>query len=311
MDRIIVTHNDADGIISVALAFIKFPESKFYVYFTSPHTLKQTLCRIIMKRDTEGELFIFDLSPTRDTLHLSSIFSKVLWIDHHEWNELEIPKNVIMVHDANSSSAAQLVAEYFGIQSELVSIANQIDRNNVRREEAKFFRELVSGVKWKYGRNALLLNNMLKRLCVELALNGMAGLRKDQEMVKLVEESLARREKLERKVMERVKIYKNELKIAVYETRIPIPMYVLVNKLKEHPDYPFDVIAMLLHQTNKKSRGIITRVELRTHTSKNVLSIARLLGGGGHAVACGATIDEFLSVEKLVKIIHEELNKDR
>ena len=308
MSQIIVSHNDADGIICVALTFIKFPESKFYVYFATPSSLKQRLCKIIMQRDVNSDIFLYDLTPTNESLYLAGIFSDILWIDHHEWDKLNKPSNpnIKLINDPKAESNAKLVAKHFKIKSELVEIANQIDKNNVKTEDAEFLRDAINAVKHFYMKTPLLLNSRLKKISVQLALSGIDKLRKDLELFSLIEKNKKREEKLKTELLKNVKTFEiNNKKVAIYETMNPIPSYVVLNKLKEHPDSPFDIIIVLFRQLNPKTRKISTKIELRTHTDTDVVRLAKLLGGGGHRVASGASFNGILKNEDLIQKIRE------
>ena len=68
---------------------------------------------------------------------------------------------------------------------------------------------------------------------------------------------------------------------------------------------------MLIHKfyrlgkdkNNKFKNKRYTKVEFRTHTDKEIIELAKLLDGGGHKYASGATIHDGLEKEELLKTI--------
>ena len=61
----------------------------------------------------------------------------------------------------------------------------------------------------------------------------------------------------------------------------------------------FDIIAFINHRVVRNK--IITKVELRTHTDFVVYEVAKMLGGGGHEKASGASIEGLFTATDLIK----------
>ena len=64
--ELVLTHTDADGVISLAF-YLRHRKSSegLEVIFTSPARLRDTICQLIINRKPLGNLKIFDLSADR------------------------------------------------------------------------------------------------------------------------------------------------------------------------------------------------------------------------------------------------------
>ena len=301
---VVITHGDGDGIISASFYLKARDLKKETIYFTSPASLKDALCRAMFRRNPK-ELFIFDLSGNRQTIRLASAWERVTWIDHHEWEPEERFENVEFVVK-RSLSAAQIVAEYFNLDSKLIEIANEIDTNSVKSEEAKYLRSLIGAIKWKYSKDQRVLANRLRALCFFLAFKDFSLLFR-YENQKLVREYEAYLEKSLEAVLKGLKVEEvNGYKVAVCELTRFLPIYYITNNLLSHNEAPFDIIGVLVHSATKNN--LVTKIELRSHTGKNVLNIAKRLNGGGHINAAGASVPEFFNHERFLEEVRKNLN---
>ncbi|MEM4235235.1 MAG: DHHA1 domain-containing protein [Candidatus Aenigmatarchaeota archaeon] len=293
--HIIITHNDADGIISATAAFLKYPEKKFSVYFATPNSLKLALCKAIARHSLKDEIFIFDLSPNEETAKLASLFANITWIDHHIWNYNDV-RNINTINKVEYGSAARICAEYFGLEGEIFDLADQIDRNNVKNEEAEYLRDLIDGIKFFYEKRS---NLKLKFLASKLA-KGIDEIF-NEENNKIVE--IFRKWVLEtsKEIEKEIKIFNNEKTIAILSTNKKIPVRIVLKSLQEM-NIKADVIAVLYHHT--KGKKIMTKIELRTMTNFDVFSLAQKLRGGGHRYASGATLEGYLKEDDFLKIFH-------
>jgi hypothetical protein len=215
------------------------------------------------------------------------------------WPELEVPPNVELVVDRHSPSAAALVSDYFQITSPLVRWVGEIDKNVVVSGEAVYLRNLVGAVKWA-SQGVADLYRRLKKLAVRLAFSELAQIKQSEANVRLIGDYLAWIGQVEDRICREVKVFKmGRLKVAVYETSTFIPAYVVCGQLARHVEAPFDMVCLLLHTV--RARRATSQVELRTHTGLDVLRLARVLGGGGHRVACAATLPYHLDVHTLLE----------
>jgi len=294
--KTVITHADADGILSLSIFLKKFKNSRMRIFFSSNQKFKDVICSSILRERDLDELYIFDFSGARETLSIASAYKKVFWFDHHIWEpNLTIPKNV-KTFVSESKSATSIIAKYFNIESELVSLANEIDTGNAKSEEAIFLRDLINAHKWKY--NSSSLNSKFKNIAKNLAISGLEKFETSENIIKLIGDYSEYVRKIEKDILEKSNFFDvDNLKVAIYETSFNISPNILADELLKHPKAPFDVIALITHQND------FTRVEMRTHTDKDVLKIASFLGGGGHKRACGATLDKNFKVEDFLKII--------
>jgi nanoRNase/pAp phosphatase (c-di-AMP/oligoRNAs hydrolase) len=291
----IISHADADGIISASL-LIKF-KPKASLYFSSSTFLHKTICRLL---DFDLEtLYILDISANRRTILLSSVFNKAIWIDHHQWENLEIPKNVeVFVEEAES--AAKVVAKVLKIESSLIEIANEIDTNNVKSDEARFFRDLVSAIKWKYNK---LQSLKFRQIAKILAFKGLDELEKDVENAKIIEEHINWLNSLASEILEKTKEFEvNGKKVLIFETAKSLPVYFIHEKLKESKN--FDILCVFYRKVDIKRKIPITKIEIRSK-SEDALKIARIFDGGGHKLAAGATLNKYLGVEEFLQKLKE------
>jgi nanoRNase/pAp phosphatase (c-di-AMP/oligoRNAs hydrolase) len=293
----IISHADADGIISASLIVRLKPKAS--LYFSSSSFLHKTICKLL---DFDLEtLYILDISANKKTVLLSSIFKKSIWIDHHQWEDVEIPKNVeVFVEEAES--AAKVVAKVLKVESPLIEIANEIDTNNIKSDEARFFRDLVSAIKWKYGKVQSLKFRQIAKL---LAFKGLDELEKDVENAKIIEEHANWLGSLAPEILEKSKEFVVDgKKILVFETTKSLPVYFIYEKLKESKN--FDVLCVFYRRVDTKRKIPITKIELRSK-SEDVVKVARIFGGGGHKLASGVTINRYLSVEEFLEKLKQTI----
>jgi len=292
----VMTHTDSDGIISLALFLKNMQGIRVRTYFTTPMQLRDMICQSVRGKRSMGELYIFDLAGENKAIYAAAIYDKVLWIDHHQWEPEKVPEHVNIVIDKNAKSAAHVVADYFGLSSPLVELADQIDTNAVKDELAEKIRETVGALRYAYyGRE---LNEKFKKLAYELATEELGVLDKYAE---LMEEYRKWIKKLKEDARSNIKYFTVEgIKVAVFETTEHIPVYMVSNELPED----VDIFAVIIHLPPKERRRTpITKLEFRTHTDKNVLKLAEFYGGGGHTQASGASVRDIITVPELLNTI--------
>lgn len=294
-----VAHGDCDGLISTTLVLRKLGNSRVRIYFSSPPYLRDTILRSIIGRKAD-EIYIADLSPNRESLIASSIYSRAHWFDHHAVaiDNLKVPDNVSLHLNPEAESAAKVVAEHFGIKDRIVDIANQIDRNAVEDTEAEQLRSLVGYLK-KYTQGLEFALRM-RNLAIKIAEKGLDYVLSQQEYLEAIGKYELYLRELSRELFEKIRVFDlNGYRVAIYITEEFNPIYYITNKLKEHEKAPFDYIAVVVL---RKDKGI-TKLEFRTHTGRDVLTLARHFGGGGHRVASGATVQRIVTEEEILNAI--------
>lgn len=298
-----IAHNDADGLGCIYALFKANASKKFKVYFTPLGMLKKLLCSLIMKYENLDEIYVCDLSPDRVTVALTSAFQKATWLDHHKNNVNASYPNVELVIKQGYPSAAQVVAEYFGLKDDFIKLINEIDTNSVKSDEAAYLRDLVGAIKWKFNNNFAVLNSKMKGVLKKVLHEGIEGLERDLNNALLIEEFKNWLEKMKDLVDKKARSYEvNGYKIVVFESTTFVPTYFVYNYLKEKEN--FDLLAMLIHKPVRNR--IMTKIDLRGSEKLPVIGICKALGGGGHEVACGATT-EFMSGEEFIKFLKERL----
>lgn len=296
MNRFIISHWDADGIICVSLIYKKFGEN-FYTLFTSPFLLKSALTRIIMRNENLEELFIFDLSGDKITLSLANCFKKCIWIDHHLWDIKSFPKNV-KVKVKKEKSCAKVVADYFDINSEFVDIADQIDSNEVKSRVANLLRDYVSAVKWKYVGSSLTINNLFRQLAKIITGNEIEIFINSPRVQNLVRSYLKNIEKIENELFDYITVHEiNKLKVCFVDLKKFIPAYRVFNFIKINLETDFDLVAIIYRKNSR------TKIEFRTMKNLDVHRIANFLGGGGHKRASGVSLNREMKIDELIDLI--------
>ena len=292
----VMTHMDADGLISFTLLLKKLGGARIRAYFTSPVQLRDTICHSVNKRTNLGKLYIFDMAGERRAIYAAAIYDHVVWIDHHRWTpEITLPHMEIVI-DPEARSAATVVARYLGIETPLVKIAEQIDTNHVEDDEAEMLRNVIGALRWKfYGRE---LSIKLYHLAEELMGEDLSILRNYSD---IVGEYSVWVESLREKVKKETKIFMEKgMRIAIFETTESVPVYIISNDLQER-EGSFDLIIVLIHKMVKSQP--VTKIEFRTHTDVDVLRIAKFYGGGGHIKASGASVSDIVTIPEILKAI--------
>jgi len=326
----IITHLDVDGLLCVA-ALNKMINSedkkvddakelsKIRVFFTSPPKIFSTLAKSIPdlnKIDDEdftiGQLYVCDLALNRDTLLGSTIYDRIKWFDHHEVNpseqyDSEID-NLELILDPTANSATSIICDYFKIDSDFGKLADEIDANDVKSKLGVRLRDIVGALRLKHS------GSKLKRMLFEFAQELSIDIKviEDKKYDSMIEEYKKWLDDYKKKITENLQFHEiNNLKIGILETENSVPIYSIKDNLKDHPNAPFDIIAVMIHnyyrlgkdKNNKYKSKRYTKVEFRTQTDKEIIELAKLLNGGGHRYASGATIHDGLEKEELLKTI--------
>jgi len=302
--RVVIAHWDSDGIGCVSTFFKKMGYESTKVFFTSATKLKVSLCKFIASIEDLDSVFIFDISPNQKTIILSSVFNNAFWIDHHKLAEnLSVPNNVKIFVKEGYESATKVVSEYFSIDNGLVKIINEIDTNDVKSEEAKFLRDLVSSIKLKARGNVLQINKKFLFISKFLSIYEVSELMKREEEKNLVNYY---RDYISQNIEKVIKTKKefnvNGKRIIVLEPTISFPVYEIFNFLSERES--FDMLAVLMRRIDLSKNLISTKIELRG-ISVNVFNIAKKFNGGGHEKAAGASVNKFITAENFIEEIKD------
>lgn len=311
----IITHMDADGILSLA-TFLRYSHSivkeedttrnkiRPNVYFTSPANLLNTiLISILNKRNVNNLelLYIFDLSGTRESIIAASIYQKVIWIDHHVWDIVKRPENIEFYLDHTSNSACRLVSDYFSVH-DFDDVADEIDTNNIKTDYGEKIRTIISYIRDENRKKSL--SEKLYKLAEDLANTGFDILYNEyyESMIDLYEERLREIDDI---IANSLNIYRvADLKVAVVTSDKSLPVYHIYNKLVNHKDAPFDLILAIFYFDK------VTKMEFRTHTKFNTRDLAKMFGGGGHILASGATVEGHITIDEILRNIETKVIND-
>lgn len=310
MTYTIITHGDSDGIISAAISIIEKGATPEYFFTSSPGGLHRTLAYTVMK-NTPSPLYILDLSPTERYIYLAAYHDNVIWIDHHN-SEEDLPNinHVEVVIQREAKSAARVVARHLGLCdradiNSIVEVADQIDTNNVSTEEGEMLRACVGYIKSRFSRDER--DKKMLQLAENIAKLGTKVVYLDEyqryaeTFINEVTEAL---ESIKKEVKTREI---NGFKVAFISTERNVPVFAICNMLKEEQG-EYDII--IVKYTKHYTHGTTSKFEFRTHTGKNVYAIAKLLGGGGHPLASGATMEGNMtedSIYSLLKVIDRKV----
>jgi oligoribonuclease NrnB/cAMP/cGMP phosphodiesterase (DHH superfamily) len=173
--------------------------------------------------------------------------------------------------------------------------ADEIDKNRVRSVCAKRIREIIGAYRLQF--TGIELNKILFEFSQRVASRDIEELF-DRRYDDMIDNYIRWIETAERTAFENLSTYKVKgLKIAVIDTKKSCPVYTIIDKLRAHKDAPFDIIVVVIRSEK------YTKMEFRTQTDTNVLQLAKAFGGGGHALASGATIHGKLHIEDLLRTI--------
>lgn len=91
-DRLVITHNDADGLVSGALFIDHFGQENVDVLSIDYENIEHTFEYINENADDLEELYVSDLNldEVYDVIgEVASMVESFVWIDHHEWGDKE------------------------------------------------------------------------------------------------------------------------------------------------------------------------------------------------------------------------------
>jgi len=295
---ILITHWDADGIFCLYLFYKKFGD-KFMVYFSGPRSITKTLAKLIYDGKNNEEIYIADIAPNQDAIYLSACFTKAHWIDHHEIDNFEIPSKV-EVYIKKYKSAARVVAEYLGLDDFYLDFIDDIDSNDIKSELERDFRDLLTAIRFFNPKTySIYFSNIAKELYLGFRIEEIIEKRRDilnryRNYLKEKEDYIILSTKL---------LNINGVKVFIVDMEYNIPSFNVIEVLQKRLGKDLDYIFILYD-----NRG-----EIRTTNNKNVLEIAKCLGGGGHLYAAGFQYEnKDIAIKKIKECLEKILkNEDK
>ncbi|MDP8012038.1 MAG: hypothetical protein ACP5F1_02065 [Thermoplasmata archaeon] len=288
----IITHTDSDGVISAYL-IRKYIDKSKKIFFSNPSLIKDTIAKSVIGENKLDKLFILDIAGNDHAVHLSSVYDKTIWIDHHLWAPINNYENV-EIYIMQEPSAAQVVSNVFGIEDYMIEMANHIDQNNITNKNENNFRDLISAIKFYKGKYFdKILENLVNDLMnkdVEIIIN---------ENMEIIENFRIYVESIKKRLENNIVFLKiNGKKIAILETEENIPVY----KIEESLDpSKWDVLIVKFFRSGREYS--YTKLEFRSK-KPDVLKIARAFGGGGHLLAAGASINGSISFNDILSAVN-------
>lgn len=291
----IITHHDADGILCAATIMKAIPQ-KFWVYFSSPNNLLNTLCTTILNTEGRGTLYICDICGTQKSVGCAAVYESVFWLDHHVWEDYRVPENITLVVDPACKSATRVVGNYTGVL-DFVEIADEIDKNNVVTETAQRFRDITFAIKMLYPRYEVY--RTLYDLTAAIAEKGLGVIYKPSFDDLIAKYNIVIETAINR-ALSTMKVFTiGDKKVSIIFLSSPIPIAPLFNRIK---NTGIDILVFVDQKTDENG-GMRTKLEFRTQTNFDVFKIARAFGGGGHVLASGATVKSGVSTEQILEKI--------
>ena len=288
---ILITHWDVDGIFCVYLFYKKFGNN-FKVIFSGPRAINKTLAKLIYEGKNDEVLYITDIAPNQVAIYLSACFKEAYWIDHHINNEFYIPPKVTL-YIKSYKSAARCVAEYFDISDEYLELVDAIDSNDIKSQLERDLRDLIVAIRFFNSKTySIYFINIAREMYEGAKIADIIGRRR--ELLRRFREYLRKKEDniiLSTRILEVL-----GRKVFIVDLEDNIPSFNVIEVLQRKIGEQMDYIIILY-----KGRG-----EIRTTTGKNVLKIAKCLGGGGHLYAAGF---QFLNKDAILTKIKECLIK--
>jgi hypothetical protein len=227
---------------------------------------------------------------------------------------------VDLIIDPTANSTTSVVCEHFKLNKDLATLADEIDSNNVKKDTAKRIRNVIGALRYKY--SGAKLKKALYEFAMEVA-DDLENINKE-DYDPLIEEYNKWLKDLTKFVNENMEFQTiNDRKIGIIEIENAAPVYSITRDLEKHPEAPIDILIIMIHKyfklgkdkNNKFKSKKYTKLEFRTHTDQEIIELAKLLGGGGHRFASGATIHDGMAKEEVLKTLETFLivqpdNKD-
>ncbi len=287
----IITHSDFDGTICAALILKEIKEGK--IIFSTPASIKKTLCKIIAFNEDLENLYVADISPNEKAIKLASIFQNVYWFDHHISNFKSF-ENVNLIIDSSKKSCARLISEFYGIESEWIDIADKIDSNECFDLISQKIRNYFYALKYYYKKFSVATLSKIVRQILDISPKEFLEKNEVKELIEKFENEI--NIKLQN-ALNKVEIKElNGFKIGLIELEYSLPVSLIYNQIKNNTDILVTIFR----------NGIKTKIELRSD-KLNVHKIAKEFGGGGHVKASGASLNYYVSKEEIEDKIREVL----
>ncbi len=286
----LLIHNDLDGF--GCLYFLKkiFKEKNIYYLATNykEFPIKFNKLSEDLQKNKKDFLIVCDLglnSKVLKKLNLKNVKEKLLWFDHHIWDEIcekEIKKNGLLLIDI-SKSTSEIIYDFFQqytnykafdkFDEKLKKTISDIDLWKIKKEES-------------FKLSLALINYDLKKYLAKLEKNKLF----DEELEKKFEKNKQKLFKIKSKIEKKGKILKTKRGVFLLSS-INSKEALFISHLYELLKEKYD--GLILVNENGK-------VSLRGKVKVNDIA-QKVFGGGGHLYAAGG----FISYPKLIRILNK------
>ncbi|MGC8585129.1 MAG: DHH family phosphoesterase [Thermoplasmata archaeon] len=287
----IITHMDADGVISAYL-IVKYVEKPKRIYFSNPSIIKDSIAKSILGEDNLDKLYILDIGGNEIALRLAAVYNRTIWIDHHQWAPIKHYDNV-EIHIAYEPSAAAVIGNLYMIFDNMIEVANNLDQNKPSNVREIKFRDMISALRFYKGR---AIEYALENLVYKMAEKDIDRI--IEENNELIESFIDEIKKLENEIKANTKKFIiKDYKVTVIETKANIPVY----KIQEIIDDDWDILVVKFTRFNREF--VYTKLEFRSK-GPDILKVAIPLGGGGHIKAAGASLKGIITLDQLLSALN-------
>ncbi len=295
---VVVHHNDFDGIMGAVALFRYHSSDDFKSIASSRRAFLKNFRKAISEKP--DILYVVDIGPNESELgEIQNLLSRkefmVIWMDHHKWSD-EVVKTIEKLVDElvydRSTCGAGLAARFVESKGhelcscckELVELSCDIDLWIRADERSEKMSLALGNPRWR----RFLIDKLWK--CIGW----------DEDWKDAYEEVMSElRKVLERSLRKSIIIEVKGIKailIPIKRKEIALVSFLAEELRKEKP---FDVIAFVSDVGSLHMRRGSENVDLS--------ELAKVLGGGGHPAAAGAT----LNYTWIDKVIHKLFLKPR
>lgn len=310
MNVTIISHEaDVDGIFSLAIGLIRYPQAKTFLTSYGTENIK-ILLDIIKKTvaDNNDNLIILSDLGINDNYYeiILKTFKKIknkvkiIWIDHHNWSpkiESSIKKEIELILDKSGKKCAtELMYERFASKNQTALILSKMAHTSDFLENDQYLTPLPEIIKYY---NSF---SFKQSLLYNLAKNVSKGILWNTKMQKDYSNYCILRDDAKKHVLKKMKIQNIDKYIVVFIKSSP---YLQTSIFSNEVFRKSKADIAIFYDDNKK-------ISIRRNNDKISCSkiASFLIDGGGHHFAAGGFIKNNVhSLEDIIKEIEVCIQK--
>lgn len=281
--KIVIYHHDVDGLTSASLILRAIRDNFSFI----PQDPNENFPEIDAKN-----IYIVDVAISQKTFSsLQNLKSdKIIWLDHHkpfvEISSLHFPENVQVVLDPASPSAVRLVRQYFNLQDEISAKVEQLGT------DADTWHLTPSVQEWMDLDSAFTFMKKDKTPIIEALALGEFEI--SGELKNILEMYRAEKEQAKKELL------KNTIVQVIKGHSIAVGLAPEILSGSESAD-------IVMKSTNSEIQVIVKpegwmSFRRKKDSTVNLLTLAKIFGGGGHEYASGAELGKTVTLESFPKI---------